>query len=98
MTTPKITVTTAEGFEPSDELRAALEQLANAAAESAQAGGGDVTGFGMPGLDLGITRQSVPQGEAFWGDGCWGFDLTGDNPGCGWYKGGGNSCVGFKFG
>lgn len=78
----EINLSTSDGFEPSERLRAALDRVI-AEYEDGRASDDDVVGFG---LQIGTLDVSQRKGTS-WNDGCW-FYSKGDDGGvfCGWFQ------------
>ncbi len=102
MSEPQIEIHIAEGFEPNDRLRAALEAVARAhqaeetetiAAEAEVAGYADSLKIGDVIKTSGIKMSEPP--PRGWRDGCWVYN----DDGCGWFQTGegDTSCVALKF-
>jgi hypothetical protein len=96
MSAPRVELSTSEDFEPSERLRAALDEVIRAYDEQLASPDSDdeVVGFGA-GLQIGVLggNRGGTRGKG-WNDGCWGYNL--DDGTCGWFQSGDTSCVGYS--
>lgn len=85
-----VSITTAEGYEPSPRLRAALERLARLA-EPDDASAAEVEPFELR-LTVGPdTMGGEP--SSWWREGCWGYEFGPGGQKCGWFEIGDAKCV-----
>lgn len=87
-------IVVSENFSGSDRLRSALEAVTEAYERSMQ-GDPEVEGHMLP---TGGSILKPPAGkygpkQPLSADGCWGYSTDNDGGFCGWYSGGGDSCV-----